>query len=424
MNVPWPLHYDLHLDLYPEEVGREDALYGGTLRARCRLRLANRGPSAATTIPFLLYRLLEIHEVRWNGQRIEWTERVAKVDGLPRWQVLVVEISLSMALEPDQQGVLEVDYSGPVCGYREVFPYAHDRIDPRFTLLRRDEVLFVPLPGYPSLELFRRIPDERFTFTLRATTERDLVVVTAGKGQHERVEGSVVHRWESHRPDWRLDVAIGDYVQAKSEDWPGVTVYHFAGDQQGAALCLQAGADAYRVLGSRLGKVPCSLNVIAVPDGYGGQATETHLLVERSNFQMGKKEATHHAYARVLGPLAHEIAHLWSIPSGERVPSRFLDEAVAHYLETVVSRELLGDKAPSGARMEEYRAWFLQGGEEAVTTPLVLAGGSPARDAIARGKGPWLLAVWEELAGKDAVLDALRTLLEFAVAGGRPLDYL
>jgi hypothetical protein len=342
--------------------------------------------------------------------------------GLSRWQVLFVRAALPEPFEPGDEGVLEVTYDGPVCGYREVFPYVQDQISPDFTLLRRDDVLFVPVLATPSLDALRRIPDERFTFQLDVATDPNLTAVTAGEGA-SRLRGSRrVHEWRSDDPDWRLDLAVGRYEVAVSSKWSGVRVFHFVGDEEGSQVYLRVGADVADLLTDWFGPTSGRLNVIAVPDGYGGQASPTHILAERTGFVRKAGETEDQTYARLLGLVAHEIIHRWNVPSREVIPSRFLDEGITHYLETAVVRTILSSSAWARQRLEEYRVCFQSGGEEARRTPLAEAGSSPARDAIARGKGPWLLAVWEDLVGIVTVLRALRTFIEGHRSTGATLD--
>jgi len=422
LQPPWPVHYELKLNLQTEDVPHPAALYGGTLQAQCLVRVQQRDSAAVTELPFLLYRLLEVRVVRWNGASIRHCSCLAPMAGLTQWHVLYVRAALPEPLEPSEEGVLEVTYEGPICGHQEVFPYVQDRIATDFTLLRRDDVLFVPVLATPSLGALRRIPDERFTFGLEVITDPDMTAVTAGEGE-SRLQGCRrVHEWRSDAPDWRLDLAVGRYEVAVSSKWPGARVFHFVGDEEGAQVYLRVSADVAALLTTWFGPTCGRFSVIAVPDGYGGQASPTHILAERASFTHKAGETEDQTYARLLGLVAHEIIHLWNVPSREVKLSRFLDEGIAHYLETVVVRTLLSPSAWARQRFEEYRALFRNGGEGAQRTPLAVAGSSSARDAIARGKGPWLLAVWEELVGLDVVLGGLRTLFERYRSTGATLD--
>ncbi len=420
--MPWCAHYDLQIDLQTEPVHHPAALCRGALAATCRLRLRNPGPLPVAHLPFLLYRLLKVREVMWNSIPVPWIQKLTHIHGLPRWQVSSVEVSLPSPLALGEEGVLTVEYGGPICGYREVFPYVQDGISPEFTLLRRDDVLFVPVLGTPSLTSLRRIPDERFTFHLKVATDPGMTAVTSGEGESRLLGSRCVHKWRSDHPDWRLDLAVGSYAVAVLAKWPGVRVFYFEGDEEGAHLYLRIGADVSALLTDWFGPTSGRLNVIAIPDGYGGQASPNHILAERESFARRPGETEDQAYARLLGRVSHEIIHRWNVPSREVSVSRFLDEGITHYLETVVARTLLGSSAWARQRLEEYRAFFRKGGEEAQRTPLAEAGGSPARDAIARGKGSWLLAVWEELVGLDVVLESLRTFFEEYRSTGATLD--
>jgi hypothetical protein len=420
--LPWCVHYDLQVDLQTEPVQHPAALCTGTLAATCHLRLRNPGPLPVVSLPFLLYRLLEVRGVRWNSAPVPWVQKLMGIEGLSRWQVISVEAPLSSPLDPGEEGLLTVEYGGPICGYREVVPYIQDGISPDFTLLRRDDVLFVPVLGAPSLTSLRRIPDERFTYQLAVTTDPAMTAVTAGEGESRLLGSRRLHEWRNDDPDWRLDLAVGQYGVVVSSEWPGVRVFPFVGDEEGAQLYLRVGANVTALLTDWFGPTCSRLNVIAVPAGYGGQASPTHILAERESFVRKAGETERQAYERLLGPVAHEIIHRWNVPSREVMPSRFLDEGITHYLETVVARTLLGCSAWARRRVEEYRAFFRNGGDEAERTPLARAGRSPVREAIARGKGPWLLTVWEDLVGLDVVLESLRAFFEKHRSTGATLD--
>lgn len=72
--------------------------------------------------------------------------------------------------------------------------------------------------------------------------------------------------------------------------------------------------------------------VIEIPDGWGGQADVTGALIPAGEFRSPSGVAT----------LYHELAHLWSVPSAEDPPSRFLDEGIASYLQLLAEEELMG----------------------------------------------------------------------------------
>ncbi len=59
--------------------------------------------------------------------------------------------------------------------------------------------------------------------------------------------------------------------------------------------------------------------------------------------------------------------------------------------------------------LEWYRERFLQGGEEALKTPIAQAGRSEAVDEISRGKGPWVLHVLHQWLGDAAFFGIMRS---------------
>ncbi|RLI51235.1 MAG: hypothetical protein DRP09_19455 [Candidatus Thorarchaeota archaeon] len=157
-----------------------------------------------------------------------------------------------------------------------------------------------------------------------------------------------------------------------------------------------------------------------IPEGYGSEASPNLILQTADAFKAGHPDDVR-AYQQALSWVGHEVIHLWNTPSREKHISRFLDESITHYIEALLLREEFGDIA-YWQRLESYRANFLSGGEPVMSVPLVEAGlHLQVRDAIARGKGPWLLSVLHRLMG-DRLLTALRVFLDKYKTQGATLE--
>jgi hypothetical protein len=415
-------HYDVDLNIEPAEVYPTHSLYGGEVSAQAVLLLESRGLEPLETVRFVLYRLLQVKEVSWNGAAVEYGSRLSDVDGVPRKQVRVVDLRLPSALAPGGAARLQVRYEGPVCGYHEVYPYVRDHVARDYTLLRRDDVLYLPVVTEPSAAGLRWSFQDTFTFRLRAEVEPDLVVASAGRMTRGEDRGRAVYTWESSIPDWRLDVAVARFGILRAQAGP-LTIFYLPGDEVGARVMLRVCETALRWGGNWFAPVSRPLNIIAIPEGYGSQAARGHILQERSGFGLKPGEDPEQAYHRLIGPLSHECLHLWSVASREPIPSRFLDEGITHYLETVVAR-MEGGERWAEARLKRYRGLFLSAGDEAKRTPLAAAGSSPACPAISRGAGPWFMAVLEALIGLDGVLALLRDFyLRYHHTGATLLDW-
>jgi aminopeptidase N len=114
------------------------------------------------------------------------------------------------------------------------------------------------------------------------------------------------------------------------------------------------------------------------------------------------------------------LIHLWNAPSREETISRFLDEAITHYVEALLLREEFGEDA-YWKQMRRYRRYYLSAGEAAHPVPLAEAGlHGRLTEPISRGKGPWALCVLHHLLGAR-FLYALRTFFDRYRAEGATL---
>jgi predicted metalloprotease with PDZ domain len=147
--------------------------------------------------------------------------------------------------------------------------------------------------------------------------------------------------------------------------------------------------------------------MVEIPEGYGGEAADHLILIPAGKFK-GDDQTV---YRRFLSQLGHELIHLWTVPSREETISRFLDEAITHYVEALLLWEEFGEDA-YWEQMGRYRSYFLSAGDAAYAVPLAEAGVHDwLTEPLSSGKGPWALCVLHHLFG-DRLLLALRTFFD------------
>jgi aminopeptidase N len=117
------------------------------------------------------------------------------------------------------------------------------------------------------------------------------------------------------------------------------------------------------------------------------------------------------------------MIHLWGVRPLEEHVSRFLDEGITHYIEAWLLKVEIGEDA-YWDRMARFRQTFASGGDTAASVPLAEAGcHREVREAISRGKGPWLVCVLHHLIGDD-FFPALRAFLgRYRDCGATPEDF-
>ncbi|MBN1582445.1 MAG: hypothetical protein JXA89_17185 [Anaerolineae bacterium] len=276
INIPNCTHYDVTLIIQPERVPAVFKLYGGTIAVDCTLTIENHTAHALSAIPFLLYRLLHVDRVEDTvGQALPFTQDVVVLEQEPRWQVNAITVSLPTPLAAGASTRVRLQYHGPVCGYSEVMAYVQDHVSERYTLLRW-ETLWFPLVGYP-VEAF---PRDLFQFDLSVTIPPgDLVVVSNGRMSGvERGADGICTRWHSIGPvKWgRMTVACAPFKQLEVS--PTVSLYYLMDDNGNKGAVVRAVRRARELGTTWFGPLSSQvLNIVEVPEGYGGEAAD-HLI--------------------------------------------------------------------------------------------------------------------------------------------------
>jgi aminopeptidase N len=212
-----------------------------------------------------------------------------------------------------------------------------DHVSREFTILREDAFAF-PVVGTPSAAARRAAPRPGFTFDVRVTVPRGLVVAAGGEdeGRTSNAE-KTTYRFGSRVPVPFLNVAIAAYDVTERD---GVRLYAFHEDAEGARRVLERVGAAVKLLGAWLGPPasPPRFTIFEIPDGWGSQA---HLVAGVMQTAAAFRDAGK------LGELYHELSHLWNPPEGD-APSPRWNEGLAMFLQ-----RRLADALDGGASVAE-----------------------------------------------------------------------
>ncbi|UCE21981.1 MAG: hypothetical protein JSV46_07160 [Candidatus Aminicenantes bacterium] len=263
-------HYNLILDLYPTKQLQPE---NETIQGKCTITFKNAGQTSLTSIPVLLYRLLEVKSVTDSqGQALPFTQKVMKIkDFSPVWQVTKAEIELSTPIPPGRDGSVTISYGGFIYGYQEVFRYTKDHIGTDFIMVRED-VFAYPEILDNSWHSFIAAVNDTFNFELRISVPKEYVVANGGWLVEKRDEGDrAVFSFKSQLPDWRIDVAAAKFDLLEDEAH-NFRVYHFDKDKEGAERILAGMINSMDLYTRWVGKmgVERQVTVIETPEGYGG----------------------------------------------------------------------------------------------------------------------------------------------------------
>lgn len=323
-------HYNLLLDLFPiSELQPENE----TIQGKATITFTNSGRTSLVSIPVLLYRLLEVKSVtNSQGQALPFTQKVVKIkDFSPVWQVNKTEIELSTPIPPGKEGSITIIYGGFIYGYQEVFGYTNDHIGADFSMIRKD-VFAYPEIIDNSWNSFIAAVNDTFDFELQVSVPKDYVVANGGRLVEKREEGDRSEfSFKSQLPDWRIDVGAAKFDLLEDED-RNFRVYHFDEDKKGAERILAGMKNSMNLYTKWIGKMGAErqVTVIETPEGSGGQAAKTSILLPAESFSS----------ERAVSQIYHEVAHLWDVPSLDEMPSRWLSEGFANYFMALVLQEL------------------------------------------------------------------------------------
>ena len=384
--------YELRVDIHRPLGGIPDAPGRISVSGEITLRNSGRHPVSRATL--LLYRLLDLDDLGDpDGVRqITWRQHIRGLRDLPELQVNVVTLAFDQPLGDGEPCTLALSYSGPVVGYREVFPYAHDAVERDRMLLRR-EVLWHPIAASPTVDGFFSGLLAPAQFVVQA------VLPDGWWGTMPQIPSTfdaTAHTCRVSGESAGLSLVGGQFEHVQSGSGGGRVVVHASPQHRDWAARVAA---AIRVTTERLGmwvgespRHGDPWDVIEVPAYWGSEVTPFAVLMQ---YQTDDRD--------VFREAAHETAHRWAVPAGDR----FCDESLAHYLETLVLTSAWGDAYREEA-LNDWRA-KLRAARDASATPIEMGAqrGHGFVDPITRLKGPLALAVLHGALGDTEFLRLL-----------------
>lgn len=385
------------------------------IAARASLTIRNDTRAPHTSIPFLLYRLLEVQQVTdAHGRPEAFTQNVIQLSDQPPLQAREVIVHLSSKLNPGDSVNIAIDYSGFVFGYPEVMAYVNDRIDETYSLLRPDAISY-PVIADGTFSGLLAAYNSRFTFNLSATVPRGYIAACGGHLVNTRETGdSTTFEYSSQLATWRIDLAVARFA-VLSDPGNRLFVYYLPTDSSGARRILAASNNAVKLYATMFGRPQrfAGYTIIEIPDGWGSQAGDFYFLQTAAAF----KDSSH------IGEVYHEIGHTWNVAPAEDIRRcRYFDEAFASFFEPLAIRAFQGDHA-FNERMAKDRAMFVRSAKEdteAYTTPI--AGyGEKELGRNSYTKGAWSLYVLFTIVGEKTFDSIIRSLM--AEFQDRPITF-
>ena len=376
------------------------------ITTRAGLTIRNHTGAPHESLPFLLYRLLEVQRVSdTEGRPVDFTQKVIQLSDQPSLQAREVIVHLPSILKPGDSVNLDIEYSGYIFGYPEVMAYVNDRIDETYSLLRPDAISY-PIIADGSFAGLLAAYNNKFTFDLSATVPRGYLAACGGHLVNRRESAdSTTFEYSSRLATWRIDLAVAKFA-VLSDPGNRILIYYLTGDSAGARRVLAASSDVVRLYTTMFGRPQRyeGYTIIEIPDGWGSQAGDFYFLQTAAAFEDSSN----------IGEVYHEIGHSWNVtPSEDIRRCRYFDEAFASFFEPLAIRAFQGNSA-FNKRMAKDREMFVRSAKvdtEAYTTPI--AGyGKKELGRYSYTKGAWSLYVLFTIIGEktfDSLLQSLMT---------------
>lgn len=394
-GLPIAAHYSLAYEIYPVE---------GRLEAHATIEIENPTRRSWESIPFLLYRLLDVGMVTGeNGLPIEFETDIVRDQDAHDLQLNRLDVALPEPLAPGRSTRIGIEFEGTIAGYREVWRYVRDSISDEYTLLR-DDTFAYPILSLPSASSRHR--ERRFTYDLEVSVPADFVVASGGRRTGLDQKGDrAVFSYVSKVPVWRLDIAAARFSVQQNEAG-SLFVFVMPGHEEGARRVLEAMNDSVDLYTELFGPAGDFLGytAIEIPAGWGSQAADLYFLQTAKAFEDPNS----------LGEVYHEVAHNWNAKPREDVKRcRYFDEAFASYFQALAERAFHGEEAWL-ADMEHSRSVFSRWVERDpryAETPIIEYGTADSGH-LSYSKGAWSLYVLHRLVGNETFYQIVRSLLD------------
>ncbi len=320
------LRYELALTVDPDH-----SLLRGT--AAITVNLQDRHPNE---LLLMLNKGLTVQEAKLDSKQLNIIQKTSPFKDLPEFKVNMVKIEVDQHTPLKSPTILSLSYQGRLQSYQNVFGYLKDRIWEKFTLIRLDSFAYptiAPSPEFKTLVPF--IVSQRFHFNLHINVPSDFVAASFGDLYMKKKSGRrTTYSYKNRIPNWRIDIAIADYAGI-SDDKAKIHIYAFKDDSKHADRIMDEIKRVRDFYTRWFGSPPAwaGYTVIEIPEGYGSQANPEGILLTSDAFTKPER----------IDSLYHEIAHLWTVKSGEKYISRFFDEGLASYMQLLAIKHLIGE---------------------------------------------------------------------------------
>jgi hypothetical protein len=404
--------YDLSMRLDLEQSGPFAAL--NTLSATAGITFTNGNESPVTRVPVVLYRLLQVEEVRnERAEPLKFTQRLGHLDGWEQYQANVVTIDLDQPLLPGDQMTIEIDYTGQVVGIRESgMLYVQDSLDPEFAIIRAESAIYPHLAEATGDSLRYRFGrgGDVFDQSISVTVPEGLTVAS-GLVLTDRSTKDEVTRWEfrSREPGTQIILAVAPYEVIDTTD---ARVYFFSEDKEGAQRVGKGIRDARQLFEEWFGPLreDPSFAVVEIPEWYGSQALRPTVILDASAFRS----------ANSMPQLYHEVSHFWNVRDPALAPSRW-DEGLAMYLQELVRLRLDEDVENLDSTWNDaFQSFKRRLGEhpEYRDVPLIRAGERNLTSVLSYRGGQLMFALLHRRLGERRLLEVLGAFYQKYAASG------
>lgn len=410
--VPALEHYRLRFRIDP---GRH------TLSAEADLHIRNTADRAATVVPILLYRLMEVETASdAQGKLLAFAQKVVKFPDEPAWQVNQIQVTLPAPLAPGQAAAIHLKYAGPLFGYPEVMQYVRDTISEQYSLIRAETMAY-PMIAAPSSAGWRQfMRNSKFDYEIETDVPAGFVAVCSGKesGEQQTRDGRSTYRCSGEPGSSQLTVAIARF-RVLNDPERSLRVYALPADAEAGNHVMTEMRRALDFYRSYFGDMPGgslyrgSLTLIEIPDGWGSYVSSGHIFQAAAAFKDRSRASE----------LYHEVAHIWNALAGDRVVrTRWFDEAFASYFEALAVRQFQSTEAYR-AFMERARQSFIQRAarDSRGRTTAIAEYGKEELGGFSYTKGAWSLYVLHQFLGEDQFQRSIAVFL--AAYGAKPAEF-
>ncbi len=391
-----PLHYTLIID-----ISIDDKL----LKAESRIKLLNAGAEPVDRFQLLLNRGLNVTAIEYDKGDVSFTQRRDRFKDLNEMVVNTIDVFLDKPLKAGDTVSMHVTYEGEISSYEDVFTYIKDRISEEYTLIRTDAFSYPVLGVMEFKQLISLLTRQRVGFELKVTVPTGYKVANVGKLlSYVETDDKVTFTYVSKLPSWRIDIAVSEF-NLLSDEALDLHVFALETDHIHAGRILRELMRCLRFYRGWFGDPAhwAGYTVIEVPEGWGSQADVTGMLLEAKSFRDEQR----------VESLYHELAHLWNVTSGEKIPSRFLDEGFATYLQLLAVREFFGENVFE-EKLDRFRQRAMKMAEDnpiLLEIPVASYGEYGVTDA-SYFVGAWVLYILHRVVGDRCFRDTIRTFLK------------